>query len=93
MAARAEKQIVHRQQARPVGQARLGHGQVADGAGARPRLRDYGRQVFHREGQQYPGEAAGVGIDRDHRLTVQVLQGVDYQPVLTDHDHQVVGAE
>ena len=66
VAARAEKQIVDRQEALPIGQANLGHGQYRNGRVPAPGRPDYGRQVFHRKEQQHPGKAARVWIDRDH---------------------------
>lgn len=44
-------------------------------------------------GHQDAGVAAGLGVDADHRLAVEVLGHVGHQPVLADGDDHVLGGE
>ena len=42
---------------------------------------------------EHAGVAAGLGVDADDRLLVQVLRHVRHQPVLPDRDHDVLRRE
>lgn len=45
------------------------------------------------ERDEDPWIAFRIWVDTDHRLTVEVLGDVGHQPVLPDHDDQVLGRE
>ncbi|EGE60549.1 hypothetical protein RHECNPAF_14110031 [Rhizobium etli CNPAF512] len=93
MALRADEEIVDRVDDGAGIQRRLRHADALDRPLVPERLADHLLKALRIEGKQQAIPALGIGIDAKHRLTVEIFQRIGDQPVLAEHDDDIVGAE
>ena len=91
--ARADEEIVEREQLLPIREHRLRQRHLLELNLVRQRRLEALSQAVHAKGQQHAIEALGVGVHAQQRAAPHVLRRVRHRAVLAEHHYHVAGRE